>query len=949
MNNPKIKVEADLSSFDAEINKLKSQIAQLGDALKTETGKAHFNFDGSRKELNALLAQTDKVTSALEKGDKASRQYVRDIKALQDAMSNAAKVASKLESLGDIKKPQASNYFRNYSGELTEEYHTTNSQHALQREQERFQQQLAHDRHAQQTKWANRAAKFAGFVGGSVMGGGGGYSMLGARLGSMLPGPFGQLGGEIGGIIGGAADRSIGPARQEVLQYSELRRAIGSTSTDFDQLRDSVRSVIHGLGVTDNEAANLAKNFARTASLTGDATRDIARGIGTSSGFAQSYGMSPEQATSFFATMRLTGNSNNDKDSRRLAMMIGESVQKGGTSARMDEVLGAISSFATKSAQQTLTSANVGEFSSYLSSLTGSRYAELRGDPNSSAQLLNMADDAVRSGGTMGEASQFHWLQARQSAFNGMSALDNSIMQGAGLTGDLAAQFAPGSAVYDNASAADKAKMDRTRASIQASGMTTNFKVGMAHIKAISHGDSYLENASFRGMFGGNPLQAAALMMQLQKNGGVGGFENELAKYGVNLNTAKMSQISAYASLISGGDNAQVKQYEKLLDSGKLSVDDMGRADKIMAKEGYGDNFKKLLFELTEKYDIDDGQRSQVTQIEISNKIQEKVSSLVDIETDVKDTLLEILRHFDSGNPIFKKLIDSELASIKDGAKASGRDVFGGMVDMHRAREVDDALMQMRHTSSQDDRINIAKDLHAKIKFNPRGYPAEAAKWLDKAMLSDEKPKHAIVSDNDERPTINLDGSQKTIEQKITEEAIRRGVPPELALGLAMKESTMGQDMVGAKIKSGMHKGDRAYGPFQYMAKSSVGWDRFDIDQNISHGVGDLKHNYEKFGAWDLAIAAHHTGAGREEYLRGELPNTSDGYSTTRDYVNAVNGYAGNFMGKAPQGAVSRGPRGDNRSLMEFTHNIHLRDSGGNLLSDPLIFTHVGAPVAAGT
>jgi hypothetical protein len=320
MNNPKIKVEADLSSFDAELNKLKTAIAQVGDALKTETGKAHFNFDGSQKELNALLTQTDKVTAALEKGNKASKQYARDLKALQEAMAGAAKVAAKLENLGDTKSNQASNYFRNYSGELTEDYHGASYQNALQRDRER----QAQERHAQQTKWANHAAKFAGFVGGAVMGGGGGYSMLGAKLGSMLPGPFGKVGGEIGGIIGGAADRTIGPARQESVLYSELRRSIGSTTNDFASLRDSVRSVIDGLGVTDNEAANLAKQFAKTASLSDDSVKDIARGVGTSSGFAHGYGIAPEQATAFFANMRLNGNANNDKDSRRLALMIGE-------------------------------------------------------------------------------------------------------------------------------------------------------------------------------------------------------------------------------------------------------------------------------------------------------------------------------------------------------------------------------------------------------------------------------------------------------------------------------------------------------------------------------------------------------------------------------------------------------------------------------------------------
>jgi hypothetical protein len=941
MNNPKIKVEADLSSFDAELNKLKTAIAQVGDALKTETGKAHFNFDGSQKELNALLTQTDKVTAALEKGNKASKQYARDLKALQEAMAGAAKVAAKLENLGDTKSNQASNYFRNYSGELTEDYHGASYQNALQRDRER----QAQERHAQQTKWANHAAKFAGFVGGAVMGGGGGYSMLGAKLGSMLPGPFGKVGGEIGGIIGGAADRTIGPARQESVLYSELRRSIGSTTNDFASLRDSVRSVIDGLGVTDNEAANLAKQFAKTASLSDDSVKDIARGVGTSSGFAHGYGIAPEQATAFFANMRLNGNANNDKDSRRLALMIGESVQKGGTTARMDEVLGAISSFATKSAQQTLTTPNVGEFSSYMASLTGSRYAGLKGDPNSAASLLNRADDAVRSGGTMGEASQFHWLQARQSAFKGMSALDNGIMQGAGLTGDLAAQFAPGSAVYEAASPADRAKMDRTRASIQASGMGTNFKVGMAHIKAISHGDSYLENANFRGMFGGNSQQAAALMMQMQTGGGVGGFEKELGKYGVNLDNVNVSQIAAYSSLLGGGDQAQAKQYEKLLGSGKMSASELDAADKVMATDGYSENFKKMLFKLTEKYDTDDGQKSQTTQIDIANKIQGGVTSLVGIETDVREYLLRLLNHFGAAGAI----LDSAVSGYKDGAPMSGVNGAGGAfrgswADKHYLGKVDDALKDMAMTSSASEKKRIYDEMAGTIAQNPGNYPKEAMQWLKKGLgdTSDPIKKGSMLPADTSMPTINADGSvvdlvksKSPYDSLISKVAGEVGIDPKVLKQIAAQESSLNPNAVNDNGSS------RDYGLMQhnskYMGERGLdGSNVMDPESNLRAGAKFFKGLLDRSGGNYREAFRRYNGSGSkaERYANNSMAT-----------YNAI--HAEDQMPESSR--PSAGPRSDGKSLMEFTHNIHLRDSGGSLLSDPLVFTHVGAPMAAGT
>ena len=51
MTGPRIKVEADLSSFDAQIQQLKNSISQLGEKLRTESGKADLNFSGPQKQL----------------------------------------------------------------------------------------------------------------------------------------------------------------------------------------------------------------------------------------------------------------------------------------------------------------------------------------------------------------------------------------------------------------------------------------------------------------------------------------------------------------------------------------------------------------------------------------------------------------------------------------------------------------------------------------------------------------------------------------------------------------------------------------------------------------------------------------------------------------------------------------------------------------------------------
>jgi soluble lytic murein transglycosylase-like protein len=57
-------------------------------------------------------------------------------------------------------------------------------------------------------------------------------------------------------------------------------------------------------------------------------------------------------------------------------------------------------------------------------------------------------------------------------------------------------------------------------------------------------------------------------------------------------------------------------------------------------------------------------------------------------------------------------------------------------------------------------------------------------------------------------------------------------------------------------------------------------------------GLRYLKKNYDEFGRWDLALAGYHAGPGAVRRAGG-IPNTSDGLSTTKSYVNSVLKLAG--------------------------------------------------------
>jgi hypothetical protein len=193
---------------------------------------------------------------------------------------------------------------------------------------------------------------------------------------------------------------------------------------------------------------------------------------------------------------------------------------------------------------------------------------------------------------------------------------------------------------------------------------------------------------------------------------------------------------------------------------------------------------------------------------------------------------------------------------------------------------------------------------------------------------------------------LGLSSHQESVAQKIVDESRRQGVDPAVMLGMAMKESSLGENMSGALVTDGMHKGDRAYGVFQYMAKSSKGWNRMDDDENIRHAVADFKRNLSRFGNKEAAIAAHFAGPNYEEYTRGRLPNVGDGQSSASQYVSAIEGYESMFNRKlSAQQMLKKHPP----LQASVNGTFVLQDQRGMQIADPVtISTTFPSPVPAG-
>lgn len=122
-------------------------------------------------------------------------------------------------------------------------------------------------------------------------------------------------------------------------------------------------------------------------------------------------------------------------------------------------------------------------------------------------------------------------------------------------------------------------------------------------------------------------------------------------------------------------------------------------------------------------------------------------------------------------------------------------------------------------------------------------------------------------------------GSYKGAYLEIARSAARKhGVPEDLFLRLVQQES--GWNPVAVSVKG-------ATGLAQLMPETAkiLGVDINDAEQNLEGGARYLRMMFDRFGTWELALAAYNAGPGAVEEHDGIPP-----FEETRTYVKAILG-----------------------------------------------------------
>lgn len=522
------------------------------------------------------------------------------------------------------------------------------------------------------------AGAAGGVLGGMIGGGNGGLlgsvgsaggGLLGAGAGAIFGGPVGAMVGafaaQLFGGVGRSLDQKLEQAGTEATLYADLRRSVGVTSTEFETLRDSVRHFTDGLGLAYNESAQLAKEFARVSNARGG--DGIGQEVGNAAGFARGFGADPAVAVRMMATMRHLGVTDNEAGSKRLALMIGESVQRGGTTAKMDEVLSVLQSQASMQARASLSAPDVGAMASFMSSLTGLSMYGMRGDPSSAGAAMSAADVAMRKGGGFGDASKNFSLGLWQRQLSGFTALDMDFMNEQGALGSIGKAFGRDSAAYRLAeSRGDRAKMTQYDQWAGKGGDRSVMAMQMQALEQFYGGNTDSFRTAIQSHFGVGAGQASALYQAYQADRGLGGLERTLRDAGVDVDRLSGKQIAAVAEVAGSGQSGIQRQAERLrglAGADKLRKEDADALDRDMAG-GNADTLRGTVIRLTAAYDStrDQGEQMRQTQASMSNSLQKLATELIPATLAIKDGIAAL---------VMKLAPDSEFAKRDKAEKAA--------------------------------------------------------------------------------------------------------------------------------------------------------------------------------------------------------------------------------------------------------------------------------------
>lgn len=469
---------------------------------------------------------------------------------------------------------------------------------------------------------AGAAFRGAGPVGGVIassanagMSGGIGAGLAGL-VGGMLALGAGKIVGELINRIGQAEDNAV--------MVDRLKRSLGDVNVSYGGLKGSIYSRASSLGVTLEDSLRLASQYARHGNIGAGGARSLMSEVGSGIGLAKSFGLDPSEGVSVLGSVRGMGITRNETETKKFALLIGETIGKSNAFAKAGEVFDAISGFAVSQTRQGLGAANMAGYTGMFSALVGSGIPGL--DPTGAGNLIGRINSTLSAGGARGEASQFFTSMVGQSM--GLDPIQTQIMREGGAFATNDNSFGAGSVA--------------SRYGIGGPGGSKTFMQASLDMlrKKYGHNKGLLAKATAEH-FGVSMRQAMAILSTPSNAMG------EMAGYAGDITSLNERGIATLSKVVTGTDEDRRGVFGELMSrTGPDALSDKERSDlQATMATGTVEQQKQMLAKLVASRDQEqtDGKNIEQSKIALENMKTLMADKLIPFTQDIRDGILYMI------------------------------------------------------------------------------------------------------------------------------------------------------------------------------------------------------------------------------------------------------------------------------------------------------------------
>ncbi|MND16902.1 Phage lysozyme [compost metagenome] len=502
----------------------------------------------------------------------------------------------------------------------------------------------------------------------------------------------------VGKLVSGVMEK-IDQAEQNNVSYDRLKRTLGDVNVSFEGLKTLIHDSGNNLAITFDEAGKLSMQFAKLANLSDDQYKQLAPELATGVGFARGFGLDPSQSMGMLGTMRGLRITGNDQDSRRMALLIGETIGKSGAFAKAEEVMDALSNYATTQTRNSLSRANISGYAGQYSALASSGIPGL--DPAGAGSMLSRINSSLMSGGAHGEASQF--FSSMVANRMGLDPIQMAILREGGA-------FATNDQMFGEGSAA-------SRYGVSGPGGNSTFlqeTLGTMRQKYRDPGMLAMATANHLGI----GMNQAMALLSVKPNE-MGTLQRGLSSAGIDMSSLNSAGIANLAKVYTGSASDRQSVANSLYGrtgSQALTSSEADRLRTVMAS-GDADAQKKMLAELVATRD-----QERTT----GSDIRDSKNLLDNIKTSIADKLIPLVTEMRHGV--------MAIAGVgKDGMTPQK------IQEKVIRAEFDDKADQIRQR--YQSQIDEQMERHEQAKFRSAGIPTP-----EEAQLSPQEQLRAVTA-----------------------------------------------------------------------------------------------------------------------------------------------------------------------------------------------------------